>query len=100
MTIIVLGGKITAYDLINVQDTGKPIPDFITDKSGQTQQLSTNTDQSTAADDTADPLYKKVQPMWGFDFNLKTLKRKTDESLCLPVWDKNVFAVEPVDNSD
>lgn len=43
-----------AHDLINVQDTGKSIPDFITDKSGQTQQLSTDTDESVAADDTVD----------------------------------------------
>lgn len=33
------GGKIAAHDLINVQDTGKSIDDFISDKSGQTQQL-------------------------------------------------------------
>lgn len=56
-------GKTAARDLINVQDTGKSIPDFITDKSGQTQQLSTDTDQSMAADDTADNLYTHVQPM-------------------------------------
>lgn len=40
------------HDLINVQDRGKLMPDFITDKSGQPQQLSTDTDQSVAADDT------------------------------------------------
>lgn len=44
MTIIVLEGKIATHDLINVQDMGSSIPDFITDKSGQTQQLWTDTD--------------------------------------------------------
>lgn len=44
MTIIVLEGKIATHDLINVQDAGKSIPDFITDKAGQTQQLWTDTD--------------------------------------------------------
>lgn len=61
-----------AHDLINVQDTGKSIPDFIMDKSAQTQQLSTDTDQSVAADDTVDHflyMYSIVR-------------------LCLPVWDK------------
>lgn len=56
MTIIVLGGKITAHDLINVQDTGKSIPDFIKDKSGQIQ-LSTDTYQRLATDDTVDNLW-------------------------------------------
>lgn len=35
------GGK-TTHDLINVQDTGKLIRDFIMDKSGQTQQVWTD----------------------------------------------------------
>lgn len=48
------GGLDNARDLINMQDTGKSIPDFITDKSGQTQALLADTDQSMAADDTAD----------------------------------------------
>lgn len=50
-------GKTTAHDLINVHDTGKSIPGFITDKSWQTQELSTDTDQNMATDDTADNLY-------------------------------------------
>lgn len=45
------GGEITADDLLNGRDTGKSIPDFITDKSGRTQQLSADTDRRTAAED-------------------------------------------------
>lgn len=37
------GGKIATRDLINVRDAGKSVPDFITDKSGQTQSPSTDT---------------------------------------------------------
>lgn len=53
-------GKTTAHDLINVHDTGKSIPDFITDKLGQTQELCTDTHQNMAADDTADNLYTHI----------------------------------------
>lgn len=50
-------GKTTAHDLINVHDMGKSIPDFITDKEGQNQEYSTDTDQTMAVDDTVDKLY-------------------------------------------
>lgn len=47
MTIIVLGeDNVAARDLVNAEDMGKSIPDFITSKSGQIQPLSADTDQS------------------------------------------------------
>lgn len=49
-------GKTNAHDRINVHDTRKSVPDFITDKSGQMQELFTDADQNLVADDTPDNL--------------------------------------------
>lgn len=76
MTIIVLGeDNIAARDLVNVEDTGKSIPDFITSKSGQIQQLSPDTDQSSDTDNKVNHLYTHVSTTWDSDLAMQKLRK-------------------------
>lgn len=76
MTIIVLGeDNIAACDLVNVEDTGKSIPDFITSKSGQIQQLSPDTDQSSDTDNKVNHLYTHVSTTWDSDLAMQKLRK-------------------------
>lgn len=76
MTIIVLAeDNIAARDLVNVEDTGKSIPDFITSKSGQIQQLSPDTDQSSDTDNKVNHLYTHVSTTWDSDLAMQKLRK-------------------------
>lgn len=62
-------GKKTTHDLINVRGArGKSIPDFITDKSGRTRELSQIPIRKQLLDLQADNLCTCAQPVWCCDF--------------------------------